>query len=189
MTRIAALLLMLAVPAVAFAAEGGGLMHATEWVTWRDGGRIFNFLILFSAIFWLIRRFFIPALKERSRQISDSLDDAEKARMDAMKKLSDLEYKIKKLEQESADMRSDAEREGGKIAEQMIAQAKQSAARIVEKARAEIENETVKAKDRLKRETAELSIRLAREILEKELRETDHKLIVDGYMGKLKNLQ
>lgn len=189
MTRIAALL-TLAIPAAAFASEGGGgLAHATEWVTWRDGGRIFNFLILFSAIFWLIRRFMIPALKERTRQISDSLEEAEKARMDAMKKLSDLEYKIKKLEQESAAMRSDAEREGGKIAEQMIAEAKQSAARILEKAKAEIENETVKAKDRLKRETAELSIRLARELLEKELRETDHKLIVDGYMGKLKNLQ
>jgi len=182
-------LLMLALPAAAFASEGGGLTHATEWVTWRDGGRIVNFLILFAALYWLIRRFLIPALNERSKNISISLEESEKSRIDAMKKLSDLEYKIRQFDQETAAMRQDAEKEAEKIREQFIAEAKETAARIIEQAKMEMANEALKARDRLRRETAELSVKLAAEILEKDLRETDHKLIVDDYLGRLKRLQ
>jgi F-type H+-transporting ATPase subunit b len=184
-----AVLAVLALPVAAVASEGGGLAHATEWVTWRDGGRIFNFLILFAGIFWLIKRVIIPALKERSEKISSSLEEAEKARMNAMKKLSDLEYKIRQFEKESAAMRMDSKKEGEKIKEQVIEEANAIAARILEKARTEIANESLKTRDRLRRETAALSIKLAADILEKDLRETDQKVIVDDYMGRLKKLQ
>ena len=187
--RIVTALIMLALPVAAAASEGGGLSHATEWVTWRDGGRIVNFLILLAPIVYLIKRFLIPALTERSRSIAADLEEAEKNRIEAMKKLSDLEYKIRQFDQETAAMRVDAEKEGEKIRDQMIAEAKEVAARIIDQAKMEMQNETLKAKDRLRRESAALSIKLATEILEKDLRETDHKLIVDDYMGKLKRLQ
>ena len=179
----------MALPAAAAASEGGGLAHATEWVTWRDGGRIVNFLILLAPIVWLIKRFMIPALNERSKSIGVSLEEAEKNRIEAMKQLSDLEYKVRQFDQETAALRVDAEKEGEKIRDQMIAEAKEVAARIIDQAKMEMQNETLKAKDRLRRESAELSVKLATEILEKDLRETDHKLIVDDYMGKLKRLQ
>jgi len=187
--RILAAFLVLALPLAAAASEGGGIAHATEWVTWRDGGRIINFLILFVPILWLIKRFIIPALTERSKNISVSLEEAEKNRIEAMKKLSDLEYKIRQFDQETAAMRRDAETEGEKIRDQIIAEAKDIAARIIDQAKMEMQNETLKAKDRLRRETAELSVKLATQILEKDLRETDHKLIVDDYLGRLKRLQ
>lgn len=185
----AAVLLILVLPVAAFASEGGGIAHATEWVTWRDGGRIVNFLILFAPIVWLIRRFIIPALSERTKNIAISLEEAEKTRIEAMKKLSDLEYKIKQFNKETAAMRHDAEKEGEKIREQVIAEAKEIAARVIEQAKMEMQNEGLKARERLRRETAELSVKLAAEILEKDLRETDHKLIVDDYLGRLKRLQ
>lgn len=188
--RIITAFLILALPVAAVASEGGGgLAHATEWVTWRDGGRIVNFLILLAPIVWLIKRFMIPALSERTRNIAVSLEEAEKNRIEAMKQLSDLEYKIRQFKQETADMRHDAEKEGEKIRDRMIAEAKEIAARIIDQAKMEMQNETLKAKDRLRRETAELSVKLATGILEKDLRETDHKLIVDDYMGRLKRLQ
>jgi len=187
--RILAAFVILALPVAAAASEGGGLAHATEWVTWRDGGRIINFLILFAPILWLIKRFIIPALSERSKNISVSLEEAEKNRIEAMKKLSDLEYKIRQFDQETAAMRRDAEKEGEKIRDQIIAEAKEIAARIIDQAKMEMQNETLKAKDRLRRETAELSVKLATQILEKDLRKTDHKLIVDDYLGRLKRLQ
>ncbi|MFQ5431970.1 MAG: F0F1 ATP synthase subunit B [Nitrospinota bacterium] len=187
--RILTAFLILALPVAAAASEGGGLPHATEWVTWRDGGRIFNFIIFFAPFVWLIKRFVIPALKERSKNIAASLETAEKNRIEAMKKLSDLEYKIRQFDQETGAMRSDAEKEGEKIRDQIIAEAKEVAARIIDQAKMEMQNETLKARDRLRRETAELSVKLAAQILEKDLRETDHKLIVDDYLGRLKRLQ
>ncbi|GMT42162.1 MAG: hypothetical protein IEMM0002_0573 [bacterium] len=178
--------LSLILPGAAYAGEA--LHHAEEWVLWRDGGWIFNFLILFAALFWLVRRIAVPALKQRSEMIAKEIEDAEKSRMDAMRKVSDLEYKIRQFERESKKIREETLKEGEEITKRIVADADTIAQRILNEARAQIEKESNKAKSRLHNEAVNLSIRFASELLEKNMKERDHGKIVDDYIVRLRKM-
>ncbi len=179
------LLVFLSVFIIPAAAHAGGLKHAESWELGRDGAWIFNFLILFAGLYWIVRRFIIPALTQRTKDISERLEQAEKLRMETMKNLADIEYKTRAFEKESAAMREEAIEEGKKIKEQVVQEAQNSAARIVEKAHAEIERETLKAMDSLKKETAELAVKLASEIIAENVGKEDHERSIEEYIDKV----
>jgi len=181
-----AVFLFIALPGAAHAAEG--LPHATEWVLWRDGGWILNFLILFAGLYWIVRRLAIPALDKRRELIAKELEDAEKARTEAMKKLAELEDKTRRFEKDTVRVREETISEGEKIKERIITEAGIIADRIVEKAKEEIEMETHEAKSRLRNETVELSMKLALRLLEKNMGRADHKVIVEDYPGRVRRM-
>ena len=164
---------------------GEGILHATEWVTWRDGGRIVNFLVLFAGVYWIIKRVAVPFFKNRTEEIAKQLEEAEAARMDAQKKLGDLEYRIHQFERESEKLREEAAAESARIKQQIIDDANHVAERIVGKAKAEIESETHKAELRLRKETVELAIKLATGTLNEKLETKDHHSIVEQYAKSL----
>ncbi|MEE8483442.1 MAG: F0F1 ATP synthase subunit B [Nitrospinota bacterium] len=182
MPRLIAFLSVFIIPAAAYAA---GLKHAERWELGRDGAWIFNFLILFAGIYWIIHRFIIPALSQRSKDIAKNLEQAEKLRMETMKALADIEYKTRAFEKEAAAMREEAIVQGKKIKEQIVKEAQNFATRIVEKAHAEIERETLKAMDSLKKETAELAVKLASELIAENVGKDDHMRITEEYIDKV----
>lgn len=169
-------------------ARAGGLHHAEEWVFWRDGGWIFNFLILFAGLYWIVRRLVIPALDKRRELIAKELEYAEKARTQAMKKLAELENKTRMFEEEAVRIREETISEGEKIKEQIISEAAVIADRIVGKAKEEIEMETQMAKNRLRSETVELSMKLALKLLEENMGQADHKIAVGKYLARVGNM-
>lgn len=173
-------------PDAAYASEG--LHHATEWVFWRDGGWILNFLILFAGLYWVVRRLVIPSLDKRRDSIAKELKDAEKARTEAMKKLTELEDKTRRFEKDAVKAREEAISEGNKLKERIITEAGVIANRIVEKAKEEIEMETHKAKNRLRNETVELSTQLALKLLEDNMGRADHKVIVENYLKRVQGM-
>lgn len=184
MRAILVLILFLSLPYVAGAAEEA-LKHAETWELKRDGAWIFNFLLLFAGVYYLVKRFIIPALSERSERIARQLEEAEKLRMETMKTLSDIEYKTRVFEKETAKAREESIEAGNKIKEQIIAEAVEMAKRVLEKAQIEIQSETIKAKDALRRETAELAMKLASELLEKSASESDQKKMIDEYLEQI----
>jgi len=175
---------ILLLPSSAYAGEG--IARAEEWVLRRDGAWIVNFLILFAGLYWIANRFVLPALKERTSQIAKDLEDSEKARMEAMKRLSDLEAKVRKFEGETDQMHQDAKNEGAKIKNQLVEDAKEQAGRILDKAKSEIESETLKATNRLRRETVEFAVKVAEELITSKINDGDHKVIVSDYLEKVK---
>lgn len=184
MARLAAFLLI-ALPGAAYAE---GLHHATEWVLWRDGGWILNFLILFAGLYWIVRRLIIPALDKRGELIAKELEYAEKTRTEAMKKLAELENKTRMFEKETVRIRAETVSEGEKIKEQIIVEAGIIADRIVGKAKEEIEMETQMAKTRLRGETVELSMKLALKVIEENMGQADHKVVVENYLGRVRGM-
>ena len=183
MKRAALVLAIILVPTAAFAA--GGLQHAEEFVLKRDGAWIVNALILFGGLYWLIKRFGIPALQTRSEDIAATLDDAEKAKNEAMKKLAELESKLKDFEEESRRMKNDAAAEGELIKREIIDEAKAQAERILHKAKQEIEAEKHRATNRLRKETAELAVKLATESIQKGFGADDQKKVVADYLSNV----
>jgi len=168
-------------PTAAWAGEG--LKHAEEWVLRRDGAWIINFAILFAGLYWVAKRFIIPALQERSDSIVKTLADAEESKKEAMRMLSELEFKLDRLEDKKTEMRRDSLAEGVKIKEELIKEAEAISRRILDKARTEIENETRKAKQGIQKEIVELAVTITEKILSEKIREADQRKVISEYLA------
>jgi len=168
-------------PTAAWAGEG--LKHAEEWVLRRDGAWIVNFAILFAGLYWIAKRFIVPALKERSETIVQTLANAEDAKKEAMKILSDLEFKLDRLEEKKSEMRVDALAEGAQIKEELLKEAEEVSKRILDKARTEIEIETRKAKQGLQKEIVEMAVGITEKILSEKIREADQRKVFAEYLA------
>jgi len=168
-------------PTAAWAGEG--LKHAEEWVLKRDGAWIVNFAILFAGLYWIVKRFILPALKERSESIAKTLADADKAKKEAMRMLSELEFKLDRLEEKKTEMRSDSLAEGAKIKEELIKEAEEVSRRILDKAKTEIDNETRKAKQGIQKEIVELAVTITEKILSEKVREADQRKVISEYLA------
>ena len=158
------------------------LHHGEKFELRRDGSLIINFLILASGLFWVTFRFGIPALKNRSKGLAESMEKAEAARKMAMERLAELEKKIKEFEAQSAKIRQDAVEQGEQTKAKIIEEARAMALRIIEKAREDIESEAGKAQERLRRDAARLAAELAGDILRKNYGEADHRNSVRDFI-------
>jgi F-type H+-transporting ATPase subunit b len=180
--RFFALAAVLVAPVVAHAE---GLHHSTEFVMRRDGAWIVNFLILFAGLLWIIVRFLVPALQKRSEDLAAAMELAEKTKREATDRLAELEAKLREFETATARIRRDAQDQGDIIKARIIADANAAAARILEKAQAEIESERAKAQTRLRNETVEMAVEMATGILTKNFNENDNRNAVKEYLLKV----
>jgi F-type H+-transporting ATPase subunit b len=168
------------------ALASGGLRHAEEWVLRRDGAWIFNFLILFSGLYWIFLRYIIPALKQRTVDIQNTLTEAERIKDSSAHSLREIEEKSEKFETYSMDLKNDAVAEGDKIREKIIADGKEQSKRILKKAQTEIAAEIMSSKRRLRVDTVEFAMDLARKSLAKGVGKKDHEEIVKVYLDSVK---
>ncbi len=162
-------------------AFASGLEHADHFELKRDGSWIVNFAILLAGLLWIIFRFIIPALKQRSELLQQQMDDAERARKESLSRFAEMEGKLKAFESEATRIRQDAVDEGERLRKQIIAEAEAASRRLLDKAQAEMESETIKARNNLKREAVEMAVAMAAEMLKKNVNETDHRGAVKLY--------
>ncbi len=178
---------LLSVAGTAFANEGG-LQFAEEW-TWRlDGARIFNALVIFAGVVYLIRRFLVPMLAERVTEIAAQRAALEKAKVDAEARLAEIKKKVAEVAQEADRMRAEARGDAEKLKNAAVAQAKEEAEALVAKAAGQIELEAEQARDRLRREAMTVAVDMAEEIIKKSFGPDDQKRLVEGYLTKLEGM-
>lgn len=159
-----------------------GLHHADHFEMRRDGAWIVNFALLFAGALWIVVRFVIPALKQRSEALQKEMNDGELARKESLARLAELEGKLKAFESEAARIRQDAVEEGDKLKKQIIAEAEAAARRLLDKAQAEVESETAKARGRLKKEAVEMAVAMAADMLRKNVNEKDQQAALKQYV-------
>lgn len=166
---------------VAAPAFASGLHHADHFEIRRDGAWIVNFALLLAGALWIIFRFILPALKQRSEALQKEMEDSERARKESLARLAELEGKLKAFESEAVRIRQEAVEEGEKLKKQIIAEAEAASRRLLEKAQAEVEGETLKARGRLKKEAVEMAMAMATDLLKKNVNEKDHHDAVKQY--------
>jgi len=138
-------------------------------------GLVFWMTLSFLIVIWLLGRFawkpIMRALKERENSIDEALQEANKAR----EEMKALQFSNESLLQEAKDERDAILREGRKIREKMMEEAKikanEEAGRIITAARESIHFEKMAAITDLKNQVAQLSIEIAANILKEELRD------------------
>ena len=121
--------------------------------------------VLFLALSYFL---FNPArkmLNERKEKIRGELDDAKESMEHARSLKEEYEEKLKEIHKEEETILSEARRKALANESQIIAQAKEEAARILDRARVEAELEKQKMADEIKKEMISLASLMAGKVV------------------------
>jgi F-type H+-transporting ATPase subunit b len=159
------------------------LTPGTGLIIWQ----LIVFLLLFFLLAKLAWKPIINSLKEREISIQQALDTAEKARLEMSKLKADNEILLKQAREEREKILRDAREASNRIKDEAHVDAKKSADRIVEEARAAINAEKVNALKEVKALVANLSLEVAGKILQRNLSDDKaQKSLTQEYIKDLK---
>jgi F-type H+-transporting ATPase subunit b len=146
-------------------------------------------LVCFAITFYVLKRFAFgriqSAIDQRREKIRSSLDEADRARIEAHKLLEEHHALV-------AQARGDAEAilaEGRKVAESQRDRLKEELdaerARRVEETRREIEAETRRSIEQIRSEVADLTLEATSKVTGKILDDEDHRRLIEEAIGDL----
>lgn len=139
-------------------------------------GTIFWMLLIFSIVFYILKRFawkpILNALKERENSIRDALNSADLAR----KQIEDLKADQDILRANALKEKELIMKEARDIKDKIIAEAREKASRegvkMIAQIREQIETEKLSALNDIRQQVADLSVQIAEKILQEKLEST-----------------
>ena len=176
----AAAALVLLVPAVASAAEGGLINFDKSLIV-----QGVNFLLLLVVLKYLLFKPLVGKMQERTAAIQKSLEEAQAARADAARQQDENAARLRTAYQEANAIREQALKEAAEEQRKLVEGAQAEARRLVEGARAQTEADIRRAREELRREVATLAVAVAEKLVRKSLQEPDHRRIVDDAIAKI----
>ena len=144
---------------------------------------IFNIVILIGAVGYGLLKILPKTFRDRSTAIQKHLVDARTATEEATARLSSVEERLSKLDEQIAGMRAQAETDSARDEQRILASVEDEKNKIVAAAEAEIQSATTSARREIQRYAAELAIeQAARKLVV--TAETD-RLLVESFANKL----
>lgn len=144
-----------------------------------------NLLLLFL----ILKRFLfkpVSAMMEKRRQsVEKQYQDAQKAEDEAEASKKEWQEKLEGAHKEAASILQDASEVARKRETELLADARIRADEIVQRAETEAELEKRKAAADRKREIAEAAAALAGKMLDREIREEDHRDLIDSFIREM----
>jgi F-type H+-transporting ATPase subunit b len=183
----AVMALVLGLPAVVLAAEGGG-DHGGGLIN-VDKSLIVQFVNFFILLFILQRLLYKPFLAkmaERTAAIKSSLEEAQAVRAEAARQQEENEARLRKAHAEAAAIREQALREAADESRKHIEAAQAQSRKLVEDTKAQLDAEVRRARDELRREVSDLAVAVAETLVHRTLREDDHRRIVSEAIAAMK---
>lgn len=165
-------------------AEASGLLNPSLW-------RVINLLVFVIILVYILRnkigigQFF----DNRADSIAKQLEQATRDKREAQARLSELEARLGRLDQEAAEIRSEAERESAREAERIRQAAEVDAEKIRQAAQREIEGAVKAAKVELRAFVAEHSVALAEGIITREIRPDDNTAMLNRFVDNLSEVR
>lgn len=141
--------------------------------------------VLFLALSYFL---FNPArkmLNARKEKIHGELEEAKQSMEDAQSLKAQYEDKLKDVDKEAEGILSDARKRALANENQIIAQAKEEAARIIERARVEAELEKQKMSDEVKREMVVLASVMAGKVVSASIDTTVQNQLIDETLKEM----
>ena len=144
-----------------------------------------NLLILFL----LLKKFlFKPVnniLQKRHDEVDAMYSEASKNSEEAKKMREEYTKKLIDSKNEAEEIIKTAARKAILKEEEIISEAQGEANKIIKRAKAQIENERNSAFAELRSDVSELSVMIASKVLEKDIKESDHKEIIDKFIENM----
>jgi F-type H+-transporting ATPase subunit b len=176
--------MLLALPAVAVAAEsgGGGLISIDKSLI----VQFVNFFILLFILQRLLYKPFLAKMQERTTAIKTSLDQAQAARAEAVRQQDENETKLRAAYAEAAAIREQAIKEAAEESRAHIATAQAQARKLVDDTKAQLDAEIRRAREELRREVSDLAVAVAEKLVRRTLHEDDHRRLVTEAIAGMK---
>ncbi len=122
---------------------------------------VLNFAIVAGVIVWASKKNLPAMFRNRSASIQKSLEDARKASDDANRRISEIELRLARLDDEIGQMRTTSEKEAAAEEERARMAAAEEVRRVVESAEQEIVAAAKAARRELTAYAADLAVSLA----------------------------
>ena len=150
---------------------------------------IFWEVVSFGILLFLLYKFAFPgilsALEEREKKIKDSLDQAERHRSEAERKLKDYEAKLAAASHEAEGILSAARERAQRLMEENEQRLNTEAERIKGDATREIDHERRKAIQDIRTQTTDLALMVAEKVVQRSLTDADHRRLADEALDAL----
>ena len=127
-------------------------------------------------------------IEEREKRIRESLEQAERTRLEAERLLRDYEEKLAVARAEAQNLIAEGRRMGESIREEIVAKADEEAARMLERAREQIARDTETAILELRKSVGDLAVELASKMVDRSLSKEDHLELIKQHIGEVEQL-
>ena len=149
-----------------------------------------SLMIIAIFVLFLLMSFFLfnPARKMldgRREKIRGELESAKQDMEDAKRLKEEYEAKLKDIDKEAESILSDARRRALDNENQIVAQAKEEAARILDRARVEAELEKQKVSDEVKREIVAVAAIMAGKVVAASIDTTVQNQLIDETLKEM----
>jgi len=152
---------------------------------WHIIATIGNLLVLT----WIIKKLLWDrvqaVLAERRNQVDTIYQEAEVSRSEAELNMLLYRTKLDHADEEADSIIRQATERADRLSDEIVADAEKKAADAIRKADADIEMEKKKAMNELKDEISGISVQIAQSVVEREIREEDHKELIDSFIDNL----
>jgi len=142
-------------------------------------------MVLFAVFSALLFEPVRKMLNDRKEKIQSELDDAKENMENAQTLKAEYEEKLKNVEKEAEAILSEARRKALANENQIVAQAKEEAARILERARVEAELEKQKMADDVKKEMISIASMLAGKVVSASIDTTVQNQLIDETLKEM----
>ena len=150
---------------------------------------IFWEILSFGVLLFILYKYAFPGilsfLEEREKKIKDSLDQAERHRSDAERKLKEYEAKLNAAAKEAEAILAQAKERAQRLFEENEQRMNFEAERIKGDAMREIDHERRKAVQDIRAQTTELALMVAEKVVERSLTDADHRRMADEALDAL----
>ena len=158
--------------------EGGGNFLVTPNV-----GLMIWTLIAFFVTLAILRRWVFPRIADqldrRRRAIEESIDHAERTRVEADKILEEYRERLREAREQSEDIVARARKAADRLEDEAKADAARTREELMERTRRDIESETRRAIDQIRREVADLTVMATEKVARKSLDDEDHRRLIE----------
>ena len=124
-----------------------------------------SMLVMFTFLSYLLFETVRNLLEKRRQRVLDEQETAKKERTDATAYKEEYEKKLKEVDKEAQEILSAARKKAMQNEAKIIAEAKEEAARIIERGNAEIELEKKRALDEMKQEMITIASMMAGKVV------------------------
>jgi F-type H+-transporting ATPase subunit b len=169
--------------AVLAAEESGGNFLVSPEV-----GLMIWTLIAFVITLLLLRKLAFPriadALDKRRRAIEESIDSAERTRVEADRLLAEYRERLREAREQADDILTRARKASDRVQEEAKVEAVNKREELMQQTRRDIEQETRRAIDQIRREVADLTVLATEKVTRKSLDDEDHRRLIEEALSE-----
>ena len=134
--------------------------------------------IMFALLSYILFEPVRKILEDRKNRIADEIDQAAADQAEAAKLKAEYDHKLKNVEKEADALMAQARKKALKREEEIVAGAKEEAARIIEGAR-------INAQDQMKQEMVKMAVLMAGKFIQNQMDEKDQNAFVDQTLQEM----